>query len=128
MFGQVRAAGGGARRFQENMARPCQLSSSGRDAVKHNPAAYYVGGQDRVACGADDVGFGDPSELTRGPLATFTFVTPDLCEDTHDCGVASGDAFLARLVPALLATPEYRSGTTAIFVVWDEPTPMPNIG
>lgn len=27
---------------------------------------------------------------------------------------------LARKVPELLATPEYRSGTTAIFITWDE--------
>jgi hypothetical protein len=41
--------------------------------------------------------------------------------------VAAGDAWLKAFLPPLLASDEYRAGTTAIFVVWDEYTPMPNI-
>jgi hypothetical protein len=65
--------------------------------------------------------------LPRGPLPTFAFVTPNLCHDTHDCSVAAGDAWLKAFLPPLIASDEYRAGTTAIFVVWDEYTPMPNI-
>ena len=32
-----------------------------------------------------------------------------------------GDAFLARWIPRLTASRAYRSGTTAIFITWDEP-------
>jgi len=45
--------------------------------------------------------------------------------DTHDCPVSDGDAFLAELVPAILDSATYRSGNLAVFIVWDEPTPMP---
>ena len=30
------------------------------------------------------------------------------------------DAFLARTVTGILDSPEYRSGTTAVFLTWDE--------
>ena len=35
--------------------------------------------------------------------------------------------WLARWVPQILASPAYRDGTTAVFVVWDEYTPTPNL-
>jgi hypothetical protein len=54
-------------------------------------------------------------------------VTPDLCDDTHDCSVATGDRWLAAWVPRILASDTYRSARTAVLVVWDEYTPMPFI-
>jgi hypothetical protein len=128
LFRQVRAAGGTAGSYQEDMAGPCQLTSSGRYAVKHNPAAYFVGGGDRAACQADDVTFAAfTSALRLDALPTFAFVTPNLCDDTHDCSVATGDAWLAANVAPILESATYRAGKTAVFVVWDEATPMPNI-
>jgi hypothetical protein len=131
LFRQVRAGGGTARSYEEAMPAPCQLHSSGRYAVKHNPQAYYIGGDDRAACNADDVPLGSSSggaladDLAHDQLPTFSFITPDLCNDTHDCGVAVGDRWLADWVPRILASPAYRARRTAVFVVWDEPTPMP---
>jgi phosphatidylinositol-3-phosphatase len=125
LFRQVRAAGAGERSYEEAMPAPCTLHGVGRYAVKHNPAAYYVGAGDRAACQADDVGFGAfASDIDAGTLPAFAFVTPDLCDDTHDCSIATGDRWLAQWVPRLLSGPNYRDGRTAVFVVWDEPTPM----
>jgi phosphatidylinositol-3-phosphatase len=129
LFRQVRASGGTERSFQESMGQPCRQDSAGSYAVKHNPAAYYVGGSDRAACMADDV---DLTALAgqlagAGGLPTFAFITPDLCHDTHDCSVATGDAWLTTWVPRILASPSYRDGSTAVFIVWDEYTPMPNL-
>ena len=38
-----------------------------------------------------------------------------------------GDAWLGQWLPRILAGPTYRAGRTAVFVIWDEYTPMPNI-
>jgi hypothetical protein len=123
LFRQVRAGGGTARSYAEAMPSNCNLGSSGRYAVKHNPAAYYIGAGDRAACLTDDI----PLSGSLGPLPTFTFVIPDLCDDTHDCSVSTGDRWLAGWLPALLDGPDYRAGTTAVFLVWDEYTPTPNV-
>jgi hypothetical protein len=125
LFRQVRAAGGTERSFQESMPANCLLGAVDPYAVKHNPAAYYTGGDDRAACRSDDVPFS--GTLPSGTLPRFSFVTPNLCNDTHDCSVAAGDAWLKSFLPPLLAGADYRAGTTVIFVVWDEYTPMPNI-
>jgi hypothetical protein len=112
LFSQL--APGGWRALQESMPSPCALSDAGRYAVRHNPAAYYT--RLRSACRADDV----PLTSTPNLTARFTFVTPNVCHDMHDCSVATGDAWLKGFVPKVLASPQYRAGRTAVFVTWDE--------
>jgi hypothetical protein len=36
-------------------------------------------------------------------LAPFTFITPNICDDMHDCSVNHGDHWLRNEVPDLLA-------------------------
>jgi hypothetical protein len=127
LFRQVRDSGGTAVSYQEAMPSNCALGGGGTYAVKHNPAAYYVGDDDRSACAADNVPFAPNflEAMTGGTLPAFAFVTPDLCNDTHDCSVARGDQWLTGVVNDLLDSPAYRAGRTAIFLVWDEDAPMP---
>jgi hypothetical protein len=131
VFRQVRRAGRRAMTFAEGMPAPCTLLSTGRYAVKHNPAAYYRGADDRAACQLDDVPLGDLRSgpfgraLASGEVPAFAALIPDLCHDTHDCSVADGDRWLAAWVGMLVADRAYLDGSTALFVVWDEPTPMP---
>jgi hypothetical protein len=106
------------------MPVPCDAASPGRYAVKHNPAAYFAGDSDRSACQRDDL---PPPDQLGSPLPTFTFVTPDLCHDTHDCRVGAGDTWLAGWLPGLLAGPDFQSGATVVVIVWDEPSPVPNV-
>ena len=58
--------------------------------------------------------------LTTGALPSFSFVVPNLCDDTHDCSVATGDAWLGRFLAAVTASPTYATGSTAVLVTWDE--------
>jgi hypothetical protein len=120
IFGQIAQAGLTWRSYNESMPTNCDTTSSGSYAVKHNPAAYYVA--IRAACGTNDVpleGHFD-RDVAAGSLPSFSFVTPNLCNDTHDCAVRVGDAWLATWIPKLLAGPNYRSGNTLIVITWDE--------
>jgi phosphatidylinositol-3-phosphatase len=47
-------------------------------------------------------------------------VTPNLCNDMHDCSVQTGDAWLQSWVPKITASPSYRAGNTVVFITWDE--------
>jgi len=132
IFRQVRAAGGTERSYAEGMSGNC--SNSGTTyAPKHNPALYMWGGADRTACQQDDIPMGSATAgnfinaLNSNTLPTYSLVAPNLCDDTHDCGVPAGDQFLKTLLPQVLSSHAYRSGTTAVFVVWDEDSPTPNI-
>jgi hypothetical protein len=99
---------------QESMPSNCLLTNSGLYAVKHNPAAYYT--NIRTDCGTLDVPLTDPPDVS----ARFTFVTPNLCNDTHDCSVATGDAWLQTFLGKVFASAEYQAGKTAVFLTWDE--------
>jgi len=124
IYSQVRAAGGTWRDYAESAPGNCPLASSGSYAVKHDPAAYYTG--IRTDCASWDVPLGTTSsgaflgDLTAGTLPAFAFVTPDLCDDTHDCPVAAGDAWLASWLPRIVSSPAYLAGTTVVFITWDE--------
>jgi hypothetical protein len=133
LFQQVRSAGMTEKSYEESMAGNCALTSSGTYAVKHNPAAYFASSSDRTACQADDVPMGTTSsgnflnDLSNSTLPNFAFITPDLCNDTHDCPVNTGDVWLQAWLPLILNSSAYLGGNTAVVVVWDEPTPMPHV-
>ncbi|MBO0771071.1 MAG: hypothetical protein J2P35_06395 [Actinobacteria bacterium] len=118
--------GGGWRGLDESMKTNCEQANDGLYAVRHNPAAYYT--NIRTTCDQRDIPLTSSSNLTTDLSARFTFITPDVCDDEHDnCaggGVAgelrTGDAFLASFVPKVLNSPEYTSGTTAVFITYDE--------
>jgi phosphatidylinositol-3-phosphatase len=108
--------GGASRSLEESMPSNCAQADSGEYAVRHNPEAYYTNlGSD---CGNYDVPAGASPDLS----ARFTFVTPNVIDDMHSGTIADGDSFLKSFVPELMATPQYQSGSTAIFITWDEGT------
>jgi len=127
LFRQVRASGNSARSYLESMPGNCALVDHGAYWAHHNPAAYYVGGRDRADCHSDDVPLGAFGHDLYAGLPAFSFVAPNACDDTHTCPVSTGDTWLARWIPKIVASPAYRAGRTAVFVVWDEFTPMPNL-
>jgi hypothetical protein len=109
------------RGYLEDLPRPCFTgAASGGYAKKHDPFAYF---RDIVASPARcrrivplDRLAGD---LRRDALPDFAFIAPNLCDDTHDCGVGTGDRFLARLVPALVRELGPRG---MLVLTWDEGT------
>lgn len=94
---------------------------------RHNPALYYA--DNARACATQDVPL--PSSPADIDLShAFTWVEANVANSMHGCPTGCGDTKLAQLalgdtwahtwIPALLATPEYHSGSTVIFVVWDQ--------
>lgn len=129
IFRQVRALGGSAKSYQENMPSNCYLSVSGDSLYKpkHNPAAYYTGGSDRSACNSDNLPMGSTGSgplasalASESSLATFSFLTPNMCNDNHDCSVATADAWVKSWMTKILNSPAYASGDTAVMLVYDE--------
>jgi phosphatidylinositol-3-phosphatase len=123
LFGQLRRNGRSWRVFAEGMPGPCSHRSGGRYVKRHNPATYFpaIAADCRrfdVPMGGDDGPFA--RALRNDRLRAFTMVVPDMCNDTHDCPVSTGDAWLRRWVPRIAATPSYRDGRTVVFVTWDE--------
>ncbi len=124
VFSELGAAGRPWRSYAEAMGHNCGLVSAGEYAARHNPAVYYT--SIRRQCDAWDQPLGTTTRgpfhqaLGRGPWVSLTTVTPDLQDDMHDGTVAQADEWLAGWVPQIVASPAYRSGRLAVFIVWDE--------
>jgi len=125
---QLENAGLTWKTYQESMGAPCGLRSHGTYAVKHNPFAYFadVNGWDghtfqpSARCTEHIVDFTQlATDLAAGAMADEVFITPDLQNDMHDGSIAQGDAWLASVVPQIMASPSYQNGG-ALFLLWDE--------
>lgn len=107
------------------------LSATNKYVARHNPFVFF-----------DDVtGTNNPyypyalahirpypelaGDLTNHTVARYNFITPNLCNDTHDsCAplynpIRQGDNWLAAEVPKILNSAAYQDGG-ALFITWDE--------
>ncbi|HJX07478.1 MAG TPA: alkaline phosphatase family protein [Actinomycetota bacterium] len=110
VWNQLENRGIGWRVYEEGMPWTCYGgATSGRYALRHNPAVPFSSVyQQNAAC----------QHVQRyaigAPLATVTFITPDLCHDMHNCSIASGDDWLRNNVPRMI-----QSGATVV-ITFDE--------
>jgi hypothetical protein len=101
---QLEAAHVSWRAYLEDYPGHCfSGAGAGEYAKKHVPFLYYNDVVRSSSRCRNLVGFGNlASDLRHGSLPRFIWITPNLCDDMHDCSVATGDHFLARTVPPLL--------------------------
>jgi hypothetical protein len=116
LAGQLGAHGISWKAYMEDLPHPCFRGADAADyAKKHDPFLYYR----RPAAACDHVV--PLTQLARDErgnnLPRFIWITPNLCHDMHDCSSATGDRFLARLIPPLLAV---LGGNGLLFLTWDE--------
>lgn len=120
IFRQVREHGMTTRSYVEGATTGC-------DGATHRanvPAMYYYGGNDHSFC---DTEVRPLTEMNPNNLPTYTMITPSRCDNGHDCGLDIVDAWTKVEIYRLVTGADYLSGDTAIFVLWDEDRPMPNL-
>jgi phosphatidylinositol-3-phosphatase len=118
---QLARAGVYWKAYMEGLPHPCFTGASSDDyAKKHDPFVYYrqVSG-DASLCAHVVPLLQLKTDERAHALPRFIWITPNLCHDMHDCSVATGDRFLAGLVPGLLRA--LGSGGL-LFLTWDEGT------
>ncbi|WP_169795870.1 alkaline phosphatase family protein [Curtobacterium ammoniigenes] len=122
-------AGKSWKMYAESMPSPCSTANTSRYAVKHNPFLYFPSvTSDQAACHRHDVPL---TQLTHDLAAASTtpslaVISPNLCNDMHDCSIARGDAWLRRTVPAILASPAFRSQRSLLAITFDEGNDLNN--
>jgi acid phosphatase len=104
LFHQLSSAGIDWRAYQETMPSPCYRgteagSEPGNYALKHDPAMTYANIAETDLC-EQVVPF---TSFEPSSLPTFSFVTPNQCNDMHSCDIATGDRWLQTHVPSLLS-------------------------
>jgi hypothetical protein len=86
------AAGGTFAGYSESMPSDGYTGcTSGNYARKHNPWVNFT----NVSSGTNLTFHEFPADYSR--LPTVSFVVPNLCNDMHDCSVATGDTWLENI-------------------------------
>jgi acid phosphatase len=110
---QLSDAGISWKAYMEGFTGDC-FSSPYPYALKHNPFAYYGG-----ACPTNVVPMADLASDLTGTTPQLSWITPGMCNDGHDCGVARSDRWLAQFVPQITSSTAWKQGGV-LFIVWDE--------
>jgi len=136
--------------YMENMPSNCYVSDSYPYEVHHNPIPYYTdsaatsgcasydvpAGSNTVNCPQGAANFADINTCDGGGTSTngliydlnhtastpsFMLLTPNMCNDMHDCSVGTGNAYLSYLVPTILTSKTFEQDHTAtIIITFDE--------
>jgi phosphatidylinositol-3-phosphatase len=116
---QLERAGLSWRAYMEGLPSACFTgASAGEYAKKHDPFTYYTRITTDPRLCANIVSLPRLADDERdGTLPRYVWITPNLCNDMHDCPVSTGDRFLSQLVPPLLRSLG-RGGL--LFLTWDE--------
>jgi phosphatidylinositol-3-phosphatase len=115
------------REYAESMVEPCEIEIIGDYYPKHNPFVYYMDIVNHGAyCDSHVVPLGDVNQKTgpfyadlkNGNLPSYSFVTPNNCNDAHNCPLSTGDAWLKTFISDITGNEVFRD--TVVFIVFDE--------
>jgi phosphatidylinositol-3-phosphatase len=120
---QLDTKGIGWKAYMEAMPAPCYRGvSDGTYAKKHDPFMYVSHLADDPALCQRVVPYSQLSpDLTSGRAPPFLWVTPDLCDDGHDCATATMDTWMAKNLEPVLASSWFKDHGVVI-VTFDEGT------
>ena len=117
----IEQSGRSWKEYAESMPDACSARNSGEYAVKHNPFLYYPDIANVPArCTSHIVPFSQLSRDLSAQPPDYSFVTPNLCHDMHDCSVATGDTWLSQQVPSILGSSAFTDQRSLLIIVWDE--------
>jgi phospholipase C len=119
----VEASGRTWKTYQEDMPSPCYPKpEAGNYAIKHNPFVYFKPIRlDADRCARSIVPFTQlASDLASDSLPNFVFITPNLCNDAHDCTLDVADDWLKTLMAELLPALDGDGKPYLIVLTWDE--------
>jgi acid phosphatase len=101
--------------YSESMPSDGFTGCSSSDALyqrKHNPSVDF--GNVPAASNRTYAAF--PSDFTR--LPTLSFVAPNMCNDMHDCSIATGDKWLKNHIDAYAQWA--KTHNSLLVLTWDE--------
>ncbi len=109
--------------YLQSVSQPCYLGTSyGEYAAKHNPFRYFADIRSSRALCSHLRPYSELPGVLRGPagkVPRFVWVTPDICNDGHDCSSAVASRWLGSFVRLVTASAAWRDHGLLV-VTWDE--------
>jgi phosphatidylinositol-3-phosphatase len=120
---RLEAGGGTWKAYMESMPSACYIGDSYPYAQKHDPFIYFNDIRTNASrCQSHVVPYSQMSSDLRSTSTTpnYAFITPNMCDDMHDCDVATGDSWLSSQVPVILSSPAFTTQHSLLAITWDE--------
>src|SRR5439155_16747947 len=129
---RIESAGLTWRAYMEDMPAPCYKSSIGNYTFLTNPFIFYQSiATNSTRCAshvvpANSGGKGLPDDNLVNDLGStstasnYMWLTPNLCNNMHNCSISRGDNYLSKLVPSILTSYVFRTQRAALLVTFDE--------
>ncbi len=95
----------------------CGALNSGNYIVRHDPLQYFTNINK-----ADFVCFSQfATDLANHTLPNLSWLSPNGCDDAHDCGIGTFDNWLRTEIGPLLASSYFQPGGDGLLIItWDE--------
>ena len=94
--------------------------SVGNYAVRHFPLAYMTDVQNNATQKQSLVPFTQfASDLSAGKLSNYSWITPNLCNDAHDCSLGTADTWLQTNIDPLIKNSSFQKDGLLI-ITFDE--------
>lgn len=119
---EIEASGRTWDMYAESMPKSCDFKDTKKYTVRHNPFLFYpsISGNAKQ-CKNQIVSFSDfQSDLDSRSLPNYSFISPNLCNDMHNCNIKTGDAWLAKNVPKILSSYAFTKQNSLLVITWDE--------
>lgn len=109
------------RAYMESMPSACYTGgSSGQYAKKHDPFMYFQSITQNASQCQNVVPLRSlQTDLNSTQAADFIWITPNLCDDGHDCATATSDSWLQDELATVLSSAWFQQNGLVI-VTWDE--------
>jgi hypothetical protein len=124
---EVQAAGKTWKGYAENLPSACYFGSDvGNYAVHHSPIPYISDVQNNCAnryVAFEDANLGFAHDVAQNTLPNYSFVTPNMCDDAHDCSLSVADQWLQTNILQPLMSGGHldaTTGDTVVIVTFDE--------
>lgn len=120
---QLEAGGKSWKAYMEDMPGPCFVGDAAPlYKQKHNPFIYYDNIRTNPARCNKIVPFTQfAADVQANTLPDFVWITPNMCNDMHDCSVSTGDTWLKTWVSTILQSSAWQD-QGALFITFDEGT------
>jgi len=95
-------------------------SGGGQYYVRHVPIAYLTDVQNSTTQRQNLVPFNQlAQDLSTGSLPNYSFITPNGCDDAHDCGLSTADNWLKSNIGPLIKNSVFQKDGLLV-IVFDE--------
>jgi acid phosphatase len=107
--------------YQEDMPSACFVGSGDKYAQRHNPFIYFDDIRTNAArCQASVAPLTQlDTDLAGAGLPNYSFITPNLCNSAHDCGLDVSDGWLHGMITKLTSAKSF-DDHSLIIVTFDE--------